>query len=119
MVIPRTEDLRSYVVQTERLQYQTNGSAGDNARTFRSRLEQHAAGAVFADQLVRPSAVDKRHPSETFLSCLDCLLDRVRHFLGFTGSETDVSGLVADDDECGERHVLTALYHLGNAVDRD
>jgi len=68
---------------------------------------------------VRKRAVDERNLYHILLSSLDSLLDRVRDFLGLARSETDVARLVSDDDECRERHVLTALDDLRHPVYRD
>ena len=48
------------------------------------------------------------------------LLDRRRDFLGFAGAVThNFGGGVADYDKRRKAHVLSALDHLGHAVDAD
>ena len=57
---------------------------------------------------------------QVLLGGLDALADGLGNFLGLAGAVADdaLAG-IADDDERGEGHVLTALDDLGDAIDRD
>ena len=57
---------------------------------------------------------------QVLLGRLDALADRLRNFLGLARTVADhaLAG-IADDHQRGERHVLAALDHLGDAIDRD
>ena len=57
---------------------------------------------------------------QVLLGGLDALADGLGNFLGLAGAVADhaLTG-IADDDERGEGHVLTALDDLGDAVDGD
>src|SRR6185436_11616081 len=57
--------------------------------------------------------------NQILLRGFDAFFDRQRNFARFTGAESDVARFIADDDQRGERKVLTALDHLRHAVDRN
>src|SRR4051812_45134061 len=106
-------------MHAQALQDRTDRTAGYNACTFGSRLEQNTSCTVYAYQFMRQSSIDQRYADQVILGGLNSLLDRVGHFFCLAGTKTDVAGLVADDHERRERQVLTALNDLGNTVDRD
>ena len=97
-----------------------NRLAGDDAGTFRGRLQHHLAGAEVAQHLVRNRGLGQVDLEAGSSWRLDALADRLRNFLRLAGAVADHAfSRVADDDERGEGHVLAALDDLGDAVDRD
>ena len=50
---------------------------------------------------------------------LDSFFDRQRHLAGLTGTKTHVARFVADNNQGGERQILSALHDLGDSIDRN
>src|SRR5207253_1368754 len=113
-----SEDLGPNIVNAKRLQNSSHSTARDNARTLGRGFQQHAARTVFTDQFVRQSALDQWNADQIILCGLDRLLDCVGYFFCLSGSKSNMSGLVAYHDQRRERQILTALYNLGNTIDR-
>ena len=115
--VGRPQRLRQDVGDPGRLGDGADGSAGDDAGTRGGRAEQHPAGPEVADHLVRdrrPAAVDADHHAARRLGGLP---DRLGHLTRLSGAEADLAVPVTDHDERRKREVLTALHHLGDAVD--
>ena len=83
-------------------------------------FSMHLTGAEVAQHLVRNRGLGQVDLVQVLLGRLDALADGLGNFLGLAGAVADDAfGGVADDDQRGEGHVLTALDDLGDAVDRN
>ncbi len=99
--------------------HRAHRASGDHARPGRGRLHHDPAGSKLPDQLMRQSVFDQRHANQILLGSFDCFLDRQRHFARLAGAKPYVTGFVPDHHQRRERQILSALHHLGHAVDRD
>src|SRR5205085_10920312 len=90
----------------------------DDAGTGAGRLEQHDTGSRLALDRVRDGRTDARDAEEVLLGLLHALGDGGRHLLGLAVADADLAVAVTDDHEGGEAEATTALYDLGDAVDR-
>src|SRR5690606_29347309 len=100
-------------------EHRAHRPAGNDAGTGGRRLEQHAARAVLAQDLVRDrgaGAGELHHPA---LGRLDCLPDRLGDLVGLPRGDADLPLAVPDGHERVEREAPAALDHLGHAVDGD
>src|SRR5262249_36494835 len=111
------ERLGQHIVNSRNLHDLANGSAGDNARAFRGRLEQNLRGTVAANDLMRNRGALEVQLDQILFRLLDALLDGHRHFARLAHAETSVAMAVADNNERGEAEVLAALDDFGDAVD--
>src|SRR5262249_13558543 len=85
----------------------------------RRRLQQHLAGCIRPQHLMRDRGLQHVDLAEALLRRLDALADRARHFLRFADAIADyLRARIADHHQRREAQILTALDHLGDAVDR-
>src|SRR6266542_3134020 len=110
---PRSRATRRAVVSRFR------PSTGDHARSRRGRLEQHAAGAVLADDLVRNRAARERHLRHAAARRFDRLAHRFADLVRLAGRDADVALAVPHRDERFEAEAPPALHDFGDAIDRD
>ena len=94
-------------------------AARDDARSLRSRLEEHPPAAEVAERLVRDRHAVERHPEDVLPRLVVPLADRLGHLVGLAEADADVTRLVADDDERAEAEAPPALDDLRDAVDVD
>ena len=83
------------------------------------RQEQHLRRAEEALDLVRDGALHQRDLEQVALRAVRALADRFGNFVRLAETGTDVTVLVADDDERREREPTAALDDLGDAIDVD
>ena len=69
--------------------------------------------------MVQSAAFAQRDADERLLGFFRRLADRFRHFPGFAVAKANAALLIANNDERGEREVLTTLHDLSDAVDGD
>ena len=106
------------VLDARSLHDRTDGTAGNDARTFGSREHEHAAPAELSDHLVRDGRIDQAHVDHLALCLRGGLLDCLRHLAGLAAAHAHLAVAVADDDQGREAHMASALDDLGDAVDR-
>src|SRR5690606_6816391 len=91
---------------------------GDHARAGAGGLEQHAAGAVLAHDLVGDRArLRDRHADHVAAGDVLALLHRHRHLAGLAQADPDPAVAVADDDHRAEAEPPAALVGLRRAAD--
>ncbi len=101
------------------LHHLAHRAAGDDARAFRSRLEQHLRRAVASQNLVRNRRALQVQLDQILFCLLDTLLDGHGHFARLAHAESRMAVAVADDYQRGETQILAALDDFGDAVDGD
>jgi hypothetical protein len=74
---------------------------------------------VLPDDSVWNRAASHWNRDHAAARCLDGLADRLGNFVRLAGRESDASLAIANCDECIEGETTSALYNLGNAVDRN
>src|ERR1039458_3013764 len=88
------------------------------AGTGRGGLEEHLRTRELAEHLVGDGDLQHVHVAQRLLGRFDALADGGGNFLGLPYPVSDHFGRrIADDDQRRKAEVLTALDHLGNAVD--
>src|SRR6266550_1213217 len=78
-----------------------------------------AAGAVFADDLVRNRAARERHFRHAAARRFDRLAHRFADLVRLTGRDAHVALAVPNRDERVEAEAPAALHDFGDAIDRD
>jgi hypothetical protein len=106
-------------VDTGRFQDGPAGAAGDHPGTGGRGLEQDAAGAVLAHDLVRDGRTGQRDRNEVLLRLLDALLDGGGDLFGLAEPQPDLTLPVADDHQGREREPPAALDDLRDPADLD
>ena len=86
------EALREHVLDAGQLEHGAHRAAGDHAGSLRGGLQQHLAGAVAADDLMRDRLCVLRHAEQALLAALDGLLDRERDLVGLAVADARRSG---------------------------
>src|SRR6185369_3871814 len=105
---------------SEALEDRAHRTAGDDARSGRSRADRHTARAEMAEAVVmKRAAVAQRNADHRLLRCRGGLADRLRNFAGLAMAEAGAALAVANDHERREAEALAALHRLGDAVDVD
>src|SRR4030095_15023105 len=82
-------------------------------------LEQDAAGAVAADDLVRDRGADHRHFDLAALGGLAGLADGIGDFVRLAEPDTDPAAAVADRHQSVETDTASAFDDLRHAPDGD
>ena len=107
-------------MNTRSLQYRAHGAAGNDPGAFSSRFEQNLTGSETAQHPMRDGVVIANHARQLFLGGFNALLDGNRDFPRFARGKTNHAFVrVANDDQRGKTHILSALDHLGHAIDGD
>ncbi len=116
--VGRAQALGQHVLHPGRGHHRAHRAAGNHARAFRSRLQQHLPGAETAQHQMRNRGLGQVDPDQVLLGRLDPLANGLGNFLGLarTVAHHARSG-VAHHHQRGKRHVLAALDHLGHAID--
>src|SRR5687767_4725170 len=112
-----TETLGENVGDPAAFQDGPHRAARDDPGTGRGRLEQHRAGSVPPQNLVRdggPGAGDFHHAP---LGGFDRLAHRFGDFVGLAGGQADPALAVAHRHQGVEGEPPAALHHLGDPVD--
>src|SRR5438093_1431069 len=117
--VRRATTLREDVADPGALQHRAHRPTGDHARSRRGRLEQHPAGAVLADDLVRNRAARERHFRHAAARRFDRLAHRFADLVRLAGRDAHVALAVPDRDERVEAEAPAALHDFGDAIDRD
>src|SRR5437870_5920157 len=68
---------------------------------------------------MRQSIFNQRHANQVLFRGFHTFFDSQRNFARLPRAKADVTRLVADDHERGERKILSALNNLGHAIDRN
>src|SRR6266540_3145681 len=113
------EALREDVAHAGALEHRAYRAARDHAGPRRRGLEQYAARAVIADDLVRDGPTRERHLHHLAARGLDGLAYRLALLVRLPGRDADPALAVADGDERVEAEPPAALDDLGDAVDRN
>src|SRR5699024_883315 len=111
------ERLRQDVLDTSTLKNWTSSATSDNTGTRSCRLHHNDAGCVAALNWVGDGAANHWNAEEVLASLFCTLLDCSRYFLSLAVANANHALAVANDDQCGERHVASTLHGLGDAVD--
>src|SRR6267378_7004316 len=117
--VGRSETLREDVADPGALQHRAHRTTRNHARSRRGRLEQHAAGAVLADDLVRDRAARERHLHHLSARGLDGFAHRFADLVRLAGRDAHVALPVPDRDERVEAEAPAALHDFRDAIDRD
>src|SRR5699024_3915538 len=117
--IIRAERLRQDVLDASALKHWTCSATSNNTGTRCGRLHHNDASCVATLDWVGDGAADHRNAEEVLASFLCTLLDSSRYFLSLAVANANHALAVANDDQCGERHVASTLDGLGDAVDGD
>src|SRR2546429_814152 len=119
MRVGRAEALREDVAHPGALQHRAYRTARDDPGARRRGLEEHAPGAVMADDLVWNRGARERHLQHATARGLDGLAYRFTDLVRLAGRDADVPVPVAHGDQRVETEPPAAFHHLGHAVDRD
>src|SRR5467141_3040065 len=117
--IGRAETLREDVANPGALQHRAHRPTRDHARSRRGGLEQYAARAVFADDLVRDRPARERYFRHLAARGLDGFAHRFADLVRLAGRDAHVALPVPDRDERVEAEAPTALHDFRDAIDRD
>src|SRR5712691_837470 len=117
--IRRAQALGQDVADPGALEHRAHRAARDHTRSRSRRLQQHAAGAVLPDDLVRNRAAGERHFVHATARGLDRLAHRFADLVRLAGRNADLSLAVADGDQRVEAEAPAALHDLRDAIDRD
>ena len=98
----------------------THRTAGNDAGAGRGCTKHDLAGAVAAvDVVMQRPRFAKRHADHLTLGLFGRLANGFGNLTGLAVAKANAAFLVADHNERGETEALTALDHLGHAVDVD
>src|SRR5205823_1593857 len=117
--IGRAEAFREDVAHACALEHGAHRATRDHAGPGGRGLEQHAARAVVADDLVRDRPACERDLHHPAARALHRLAYRLAHFVRLPRGDADVTLAVAHGDEGVEAEAPATLHDLGDAVDRD
>src|SRR2546426_6391076 len=117
--IGRAEALRQDVADPRALEHRAHRTTGDHAGSRRGGLEQHAARAVLADDLVRNRSAGERDFVHAAARRLDGFAHRLADLVRLAGRDPDLPFVVADGHERVEAEAPAALHDLRHAIDRD
>ena len=115
--VGRAKALGQDVGDAGALEHRAHRSAGDDAGTGGGRLQQHPAGAVLADHLVRNGGAGPRQLDHRALGRIHGLAHRFGDLVRLAGCDADLALAVADRHQGVEGEPASALDHLGDAVD--
>src|SRR2546430_10231444 len=119
MRVGRAEALREDVAHSGALQHRAYRAARDDPGARRRGLEEHAPGAVVADDLVRNRGARERHLQQATARGFDGLADRFADLVRLPRRDPDVPAPIANGDQRVEAEAPAPLHHLGHTVDRD
>src|SRR3989442_815167 len=117
--IRRAQALGQDVPDPGAFEHRAHWAARDHTRSRGRRLEQHAARAVLADDLVGNRAARERYFVHAAARRFDRLAHRFADFVRFAGRDPDLSLAVADGNQRVEAEAPAALHDLRDAIDRD
>src|ERR1051326_1199554 len=119
MRVGRAEALREDVAHAGALQHRAHRATGDDPGPRRRGLQEHAAGAVMTDDLVRDRRPRERHFHHPTARRLHRLAHGFADLVRLARRDADMPVPVAHGDERVEAEPPAAFHHLGHAVDRD
>ena len=119
MRIRRANRLRQHVVNSRNLHHGAHRTSGNDARAFRSGLEQNLPRAVRAEHLMRNRGALKVQLHHVFLGLFDGLANGHGNFARLAHAESGVAALIADHHQRGEAQIFAALDDFGDAMDGD
>src|SRR5207248_5719871 len=101
------------------LEHRAHRATRDDPGARRRGLQQHTAGAVMTDDLVRDRRARERHLHQPTARRFHRLAHRFADLVRLAGRDADVPVPVAHGDERVETEPPAAFHHLGHAIDRD
>src|SRR2546421_7053834 len=111
------EALGEDVAHAGALQHRAHRAAGDDARSGRGGLQEHAPGAVVTDDFMRNGRARERHLDHAAAGGFDGLAHRLAHLVRLTGGDADAPLPVAHGDQRVEAEAPATLHDLRDAVD--
>ena len=118
MRVLRSGRFRNDVLHAQRFENRAHRTAGDDTGTGRSRPQNHGTGAeVAANVMMNRTTVFQRDTNHRAFGLFRRFANRFGDFARFAGRKSDAAALIADNDQSGKSHTLTAFYGLRHAVD--
>src|SRR3989442_9329339 len=113
------EALGEDVAHAGALEHRAHRAAGNDAGPGRGRLQEHAPGAVMADDFVRDGRARERDLYQAAAGGFDRLAHRLAHLVRLAGGDPDPALPVAYRDQRIEAEAPAALHYFRDTVDRD
>jgi hypothetical protein len=116
----RTEALGTDISNACELTYYTDRTTCDDTGSFGSLLEKNVCASVLSDKIVRDGIVIiKGYLDDVLNSIFLALTDSFGNFLSLAKSDAYVTVFVTYNYKCSKAGIGTALYDLGNSLDRN
>src|SRR3989304_743059 len=107
------------VVVSGGLENGTSAARCDDARTSRSRFEQHLGPSRAASDLMRDGCASHRDAADGLMSTLGRFAHGIRYGIGFADSQPNAAVAIADDNGDTELEAATAFDDFSHASDLD